>query len=125
GANGCTASNAGRRIYRRRMGGDRIKFWQKLQHGFLGFVDDNARRCSARRLSKIGRDQHNPGKRFRKCGCITSVSEKAQLISRCPPKRCDTVDLDGTVAAQLSGYEVRNGTSGERAGTLTAECVRI
>jgi hypothetical protein len=102
-----------------------VKPWQELEHCFLRFFDDDTRRYTARSLGEIRCDEHYPGTRLGECRSIAAVAQKAQLISRRSPKRCDAVYLDSVVTPPLTCNPVCKGTCGERAGTLTAECVRV
>ena len=115
-----TASNAGRRVDRRRAILCGIESLKELQQRDLRPCDDHSRWNVARNVGKLGSDERNAGAGIGKRRSVPSISEERDLIRCRAPERRDAAYHGQLLTAKLASDKVRNGTSGERAYTLTA-----
>ena len=114
------ASNARRRVDRRRAVLRGIKSRKELQQRDLRLGDNHSRWHPARDVGKLGSHERNTGARIGERRRVTSISEESDLIRCRAPERRNAAYLGQLLTAKLSSDKVRNGTSGERARTLTA-----
>ena len=113
-------SNARRRIDRWSsvLGG--IKSRQQLEQRGLRLGDDDTRSNLAWQVRQLRSHESHACPRARKCRRVTAVAEESDLRGRRAAQWRYTLYFGALVTTKFASDQVCNGTSGERACTLTA-----
>ncbi len=118
------ASDACRRMNCRAGFARRVKHREQHEQRLSRFLDDDHRRYAIGGVGKSSGNEYDPGAGSRECGCVPGVCKKTELGRLGSVERSDTIDDRAGGTLQFPAHHGRNGLSGERACTLTAEMGR-